>query len=473
MFTFSYPITRDYPFRWFKWVALVGAILLTALVSILNFANNGYTMDVLYTTELNETVSRRLWTQKMIRTDDKTFPTCNSQNLPVNTQYYTNKLGLAYNIANVWQVLPNGKNLTLPSLKYSNNPIDNCTIPLIQLDFTSFDRSAAQLGWRGWGIGAMGFVTCLVNNGQQTYVNLTTKYDFIPPTIDTGAAFEFLQAPDSQNLTSLWWGESLMSWYWLNLAQRMGKQAKLDEDEDITKGTLVLRPHTNSSDLTSLDFFSPTEWHYVSTPRGKSPVCCLNQANNPHNIGALHAQKVKPDVWIESDSFAKVFYSTIMADLGQVYTPNIVSNGALLTAFSKNITIMNNTVESNSLKAGPARVPYIANAEEDKKLAITPSYIYTQYLCQVPKLKSTGSLLLSLLIADLVFLQAGWLILNWVATWRLKNKEPSAMYCEKCVTAEQDSSTIELVEDKTIKSGGRTMYRALSSRGLPVEEGAP
>ncbi|CAG8977380.1 hypothetical protein HYALB_00007010 [Hymenoscyphus albidus] len=343
MFTFSYPITRDYPFRWFKWVALVGAILLTALVSILNFANNGYTMDILYTTELNENVSRRLWTQKMIRTDDKTFPTCNSQNLPVNTQYYTNKLGLAYNIANFWQVLPNGKNLTLPSLKYSNNLIENCTIPLIQLDFTSFDRSAAQLGWRGWGIGAMGFVTCLVNNGQQTYVNLTTN-DLIPPTIDTGAAFQFLQAPDSQDLTSLWWGESLLS------------------------------------DLTSLESFSPTEWHYVSTPCGKSPICCLNPANNPHNIGALHAQKVKPDVWIESDSFAKVFYSTIMADLGQVYTPNIVSNGALLTAFSKNITVMNNTVESNWLKAGPARVPYISNADDDKKLAITPSYIYAQYL---------------------------------------------------------------------------------------------
>jgi len=54
-------------------------------------------------------------------------------------------------------------------------------------------------------------LTCQVNNDHRpTWLNLTVNYEFVPMTIDSGAAFQFLQAPNNETQASLWWGESLL-----------------------------------------------------------------------------------------------------------------------------------------------------------------------------------------------------------------------------------------------------------------------
>ena len=53
-------------------------------------------------------------------------------------------------------------------------------------------------------------MTRLIDNAGQTRVNLTTEYQLVVPTIETGVPFQFVQAPDEQNETSLYWGQSLM-----------------------------------------------------------------------------------------------------------------------------------------------------------------------------------------------------------------------------------------------------------------------
>jgi hypothetical protein len=63
---------------------------------------------------------------------------------------------------------------------------------------------------------------------------------------------------------------------------------------------------------------------------------------------------------------------------------------------------------------------------------VQPAYISTQYLCNVPKMKSTASLIFSVVIADLVFLQALWTLLNWAVTTHLQRVNPEAMYCRGC-----------------------------------------
>lgn len=52
---FSYPISKPYPFRWFTPVALVGGIVLTVLLSLINLSANGYLLKPLYTSDPNGT----------------------------------------------------------------------------------------------------------------------------------------------------------------------------------------------------------------------------------------------------------------------------------------------------------------------------------------------------------------------------------------------------------------------------------
>jgi hypothetical protein len=57
---------------------------------------------------------------------------------------------------------------------------------------------------------AKGYTTCLVDNGGHTRINLTTQYEFVVPTIETGIPFQFVGKPDAQDETGLYWGQSLL-----------------------------------------------------------------------------------------------------------------------------------------------------------------------------------------------------------------------------------------------------------------------
>ena len=225
----------------------------------------------------------------------------------------------------------------------------------------------------------------------------------------------------------------------------------------------------NVSDMASLDFFGGPGYHFVTDildPNGDlqgQPACCINPSGNPHSIGGLAQNDIDPNIWIEVDSFAKSFYASIMADLGQVSTDNILANGALLESFTSNITNMTNngtSVETFWLKAGPARQSYNEIKDITGPLQINPSVIYAQYFCQVPVLKSGGSLFLAILVADLVFLQALWKILNWITLAWLEYSDPCANVCGGCSKPDRE---LELLP----------MNTEAATNDMPVPEGRP
>lgn len=156
MFEFQYPITRPYPYKWFKWAVLIGGICLTVLLTIFNLASNGYYLKVIYTVNPNETLSMKLWTDKMpVTLNEKTVPTCEAQNIQATTQHFTNKLGLTYTLASLWQQGEGEDNLMLPSFQYLGNPLKDCEVTRVQLDLEHFDgRSAQDLGCSDWGMEA-------------------------------------------------------------------------------------------------------------------------------------------------------------------------------------------------------------------------------------------------------------------------------------------------------------------------------
>lgn len=483
--SFSYSITRPYPYPWFKWVVVIGGVCMTILFSSLNLAAAGYELTVEYTFDPNKTVSQKRWTQNFpFSLVGRATASCQSQELAVNSQLYSDKLSLAYNIADIWQVQNDNQILNLPSLKYTNNPLQNCSISLIEIDLDSYSaRTAAQMGWAQWGFNALGLVTCAIDNDGgakapnnihgPTWFNLTVNYEFVTPTIESGAAFRFLHAPDQNRQASLWWGESLLSWYWLNLVSAMRSHATFSKNTvNIVKGSVGLRPSPNITDISLPDFFLAPSYHFITNFMDSGgniqgePNCCLNTAGNQTTIGGLHAEAVQPDIWIEVDSFAKVFYSTILSDLGQNSSTNILTSPSLLTTFTTNITSMaaEGGVESQWLKAGPARAPYSQVEHETGALGVTPSVVYTQYLCQVPTLKSGGSLFISVLLADLVFLQAAWVLLNWITVMRLDRRDPTAQYCTGC----SRSLTGDDTELKALTAGTTTAAEPLPHSTSPM-----
>lgn len=151
-----------------------------------------------------------------------------------------------------------------------------------------------------------------------------------------------------------------------------------------------------------------------------------NKIASYYSIGNLTSRNETPNIWIPADSLAKSFYSTILVDLGQIdASPNMLTNATALQFFSQDIGELQ-THHENAIP-GPANDSYENLRGQAGNLTMSPSVISTRYLCQVPKRKSPGTLFISILVADLVLLQALWRILNFVTSFWVTRKDPTGM----------------------------------------------
>lgn len=62
-----------------------------------------------------------------------------------------------------------------------------------------------------------------------------------------------------------------------------------------------------------------------------------------------------------------------------------------------------------------------------------PAQFEIQYICSVPRKKDTGSLVISVLVADIVLLSVFWKFLNWVALRYLRTHDPTWNFCRGCM----------------------------------------
>ena len=146
-------------------------------------------------------------------------------------------------------------------------------------------------------------------------------------------------------------------------------------------------------------------------------------SNYFYTVSNLASNNPTPSIWLASHSLAKSFYSTILTDLGQTTTvPNILLDATTLQYFTRNFTSMQNM--NVNAQPGPARDSYEALKDQTGPLNTSTAVISTKYLCQVPRRKSTGTLLLSILVADLVFMQALWKIFELCMVAWLVHKDP-------------------------------------------------
>lgn len=180
--------------------------------------------------------------------------------------------------------------------------------------------------------------------------------------------------------------------------------------------------HSDVEALDSPDFFL-SHWHFTDvTGFALFDAPCDGDDRYYIELGQI-SQNDRcapiPDMVPQVDVFAKSFYSAVLTDLGQNKTNLLLHHDSL--KYLQDQATMNVT----STTAG-------VNTTALQDLKAVSATLFMQYQCSVPVLKGVGSVIISVLLADLVFLQALWLLLNFGSVWWLTRKTKSANYCSGC-----------------------------------------
>lgn len=192
---FTYAVSRPFPLWWFTPVTIVGGIIFIVFFSFLNFVSSSYELIVQNSLDPNATVSGRTLPNRLPSfLTKKVLPTCQPNNIPVNSQFFTNQTALTYTLTAVWQhdEVSLGRVIS-PSLVYYNNILQYCTITSVTLDLAALDRSGIQIAFGEWGIELRTFITCQTST-QAGIVrfNLTQTYEYVPDTLSIAQLGAFL-----------------------------------------------------------------------------------------------------------------------------------------------------------------------------------------------------------------------------------------------------------------------------------------
>jgi hypothetical protein len=276
-------------------------------------------------------------------------------------------------------------------------------------------------------------------------VNITTTYDSFPNEFD---AFVEL---DSWNQASIWWGAILLSMWFEALRAQMAHMRDPDASYDWGDITLTFDPTAN---IESMDFIS-----YVGTfGMSNGTVHWLSPDEVPFSFNPLSTwnnSQIQPYLSQQIDGFAKAFYSTILVDLGQTNGSNVLNDPKALQYYLAAPFDVDRLIDGvhsytvdfigHSPVLASAAYSNLTTSNSTGRLGVKPATIYSEFLCQVPRKKGAGSLIVSITVSDLVFLQTLWRLYCWVAGWLLTKTDSDAMMCQGCLQQQRRNGPYELV----------------------------
>nr|OQO30421.1 hypothetical protein B0A51_03051 [Rachicladosporium sp. CCFEE 5018] len=145
------------------------------------------------------------------------------------------------------------------------------------------------------------------------------------------------------------------------------------------------------------------------------------------------------------DAFAKSYYSLLLSEFGVRDATNALTtvSGIVYLQSRQDTDLAAASSQYNYKIAGKmvasGIVPNVLEPGASPTLfnSTDPTTVYTQYLCSVPKRKSGMSLVLPILIADIVSLQACWKIVTIITTWWLGRPDKEMNYCAGCVATSE------------------------------------
>ncbi|KAF4887366.1 hypothetical protein CGCFRS4_v010569 [Colletotrichum fructicola] len=406
MYHFEYPITRPYPFKWFTPVAIIGCVILTAVFSLVNLTSNGFDLKPLYTTDVNGTeaaANARWFNKPPFNWQGDMDVECQPYLLTVGDSFFTSNHGFRYKV----------KSIELPTRDAES--------PDIQ-------------------------------------VTMEAEYEG-----ETEPVYDYVMDSNHKTRASVWWGTRLSNAYFIGILSAASQvpgvdvlgetylnRARLTFNRNLSKTEHQPLPSIRSENFFDLGWTFQFENSYLQTLWMDLPY-----DTTPYNS----------DFWgsptlTESLHYSKIMHSLFALDLGNCEPPNLLldEDGLRYAIMDPQNTnrfpgaLLNNFTEPVQLDNGRfTKLPKPNEAGIDANVPLNESYgtiqplmgplscnkatIAAQYLCSVPKQKSVGVMLLAIILADLVFLQAAWKLLQWFADSRMANR-PQMKFCEGCLEAQ-------------------------------------
>ncbi|KAI1121514.1 hypothetical protein F5Y10DRAFT_256213 [Nemania abortiva] len=450
---FSYSLSRKYPsnYNWITPLAFLGAIAAITFVTIINVATIGFDSVAISTTNPNKTMTDgnpfgHTGLLSLLARGLKT--TCTSTTLPLSSQFYSTNYAIQYTLTNVWR---GGKDGTpkqnLGSLVYLNQSIDCDVTQVIIRVLGKYTQSPAVTAITRVGLQLETSATCSADietsksdTEGPTYFNLVGSWNLL----DQPPHFLLTNKTDK---ASLWWGQSLLNVYYLITAHAYwegasnfmwGMNGTYNAYIGLTRASKATQG--SAEEVMSNEFFYVqcyTEANYC----GNNSIPILSQGKAIDGNADPYA-----NIWSSVDILGKAMWFTVMTDLGKNDTaiPNMLAYPDLLANLTANLTneaIYWKNLSDSGIEKGTTigTDHFIGNESFDPStaaqaaLGAQPSYLSTNYVCQVPRRKSGGIRALLILMSDILLLASIWKIFKLIADYIAKPDESDAAYCAGCL----------------------------------------
>ncbi|KAK1700904.1 hypothetical protein BDP55DRAFT_538006 [Colletotrichum godetiae] len=445
---FSYPISKPYPFRWFTPVVLVGGVILTVFLSLVNLSANGYYLKPLYTSDPNgtEAYSNAQWYRKPPfnwRSDVRAE--CQPRLLTIGDSFFTSNLGFRYII----KAISDSRTNSLSSLNYKNNTLESCSPKSIALKLKKSDTAVppAASWWLSYGKSTMmATVDCtIVTDDGIVTITLVTE-----EASGGDHDYSYVIEDDYRTHASVWWGTRLLNAYWSGVMTVAANMTNIYGSKNyVVRSGLTYTPKP-SEDIYTDKFFDLYWW------LANADSSILNK-NMDKSLKDYNSDWYGSPSLTEGLHSAKILFSLLSLDLGNCPAPNLllddrglrytilapddynrdpgrILNGSKSQIYGSDRYNMIPAPGSNDTNSGLVKLrdSYDKFQPMMGPLGCKNATIVSQYLCSVPQQKNGGVMLFSILLADLLFLQAAWKILTWIADGLVSRGSTEAMTCQGC-----------------------------------------
>lgn len=373
--------------------------------------------------------------------------------IPVHSYFHTNQSGFTYELSRI------GVGLSDTALSYFGSSIGGCEVTEVCIRFeTSNARSPAQIGLSDCEVTVSSSVFCGIENQPTILIARygPTSANDMDPKVSLPIGFCGLLKEDRGSTSGLYWADQLLKAFWSETLVAITKETIQESATgtatsryNLSSGFITLNPSSSQGmDINNESFFSDVEWIFLDQAQGRRYTSFADD----EGLFGLARNKSWPNVWSEVDRLGKAMVSANYFDLGQWQLPsktNMLSTPESLQFWTtKSVTI----AEQNSGWVpwlGDYELPLLTYDDAQKNndtatgfLNTTASFIAATYMCQDPVLKSRANVLVSILVADLVFLRTAWSLYTQAVGYFLKSRHPDANICDDCLARKKEDETL-------------------------------
>ncbi|KAM0436574.1 hypothetical protein ACHAPT_002282 [Fusarium lateritium] len=369
--------------------------------------------------------------------------------LSVGDSFFTSELGFQYTVKSLKRVKDSDTTSveTISSIPYLHNTLEDCFLDQVTIQLKKSDAVGSPTWWISWSsassVDASAACSVMTQLGRVN-ISLALQYS---GNIDQ--FYGYVLEDNPQKHASTWWGTRLLNTYLAGVCQIMSLTQQVDGENDDQYWAFGNIPYLRDLSERDLDFFRTNA--YIASSHGRIEADAMDFKSLFHNP----KHPVFP-VAAEGLHFARLLHSLVSIDLGNCDAPNLLLNDddlkyAIKAPESPNrkpkekldyrTGVYHKRMDRYSKIPRPytlydENLTFLHEAYDEfrnltGKLGCRNSTIVSQYLCSIPKSKSTGTMILATVIANLVFLQAAWRLLGLTAQWMLPNADPQARQADQ------------------------------------------